>query len=266
QVAELIRCCALRLERMPVQYILGNWDFCGIEFQCAPPVLIPRPETEELVEMVVSDLGGMYKHSSSKKACRLLDIGCGSGVIGISILAHLAGRLPGLSCEAIDVNPAAVQLSSMNADTILQQQSTPRDRYVSIISSIKDFAAVSSNQHRFHCIVSNPPYIPTQEMADLSPEVINYESELALHGGEDGLDIVKDILLLGPRLLHPQGSRTMWLEAADSHPEVIVSRLIRDINPLLKPLGLAYDTYNSIAIKDFSGRSRFVCLKVIFSC
>lgn len=256
QVEHLLDMCERRLRHEPVQYILGNWDFYGMRFRCTPPVLIPRPETEELVEMVIEDMCQAPAHGDS---AHILDIGCGSGVIGVSILTQLHNKLTNINITAIDVNPAAVTLSNQNADILLDEFFIPRDAYSCQLQDFHDFAMDKQNWGKFSCVVSNPPYIPTAELAGLDKEVLNYESNLALDGGEDGLDIVRSILLLAPRLLHPEGKLKIWLEVAEQHPSLI-AKLVSEINPAVRDYGMSYIEDLVVTKNDLYGRPRFVGL------
>ena len=155
--------CQARLDRCPVQYIIGNWDFYALNFLCEAPVLIPRPETEELVENILST---DRLHSLSNLS--ILDIGCGTGAIGISLLFHL----PNARCMALDINPIAIDLATKNAKRLLKDSS---DRYLPLLKSFEEFSMPetfpNTDQHSYDIIVSNPPYIPSTDMLDLDAEV-----------------------------------------------------------------------------------------------
>lgn len=246
---------------MPVQYILGNWEFYGLEFKCKPPVLIPRPETEELVEMAVTDIMSSFSEDGSSFAGRVLDVGCGSGVVGVSVLAALHSEGIASRCTAIDINPHAIALSNSNADIILAQYRICRSEYVCLLKSFRDFAADSAHWGQFSCIISNPPYIPSADLQGLSPEVIDYESHLALDGGWDGLDIVKEILQFAPTLLSPTGTLKIWLEVSHTHPQLILDQL-DEYNVILSKYNVQYDIGACKLFKDLTGMPRFVCLAV----
>lgn len=187
-----------RMNRVPIQYIIGNWDFYGQTYDLAPPILIPRPETEEMVEMILarhkktiisSVCGGV---DSTKGGFSILDIGSGSGVIGISLLKELRDAAEPIQgqqvvdrvlCSAIDINERAVQLSRSNAAKVLGDAGRG---YSCRLSSIFHYSSDSSNHNKFDLIVSNPPYIPEAEMEALAPEVARYEDRAALCGGREG--------------------------------------------------------------------------------
>lgn len=268
EVQMFIHDCERRAQRVPVQYILGNWDFYGMEYKCREPVLIPRPETEELVDMVIHDMKIYIERSNSAETngiavegLQILDVGCGSGVIGISLIAELTKQVKDITCAAIDINPAAVALSTENADAILGQRNINRRMYSCQIQSFLEFAQDPKNWGRFTTVVSNPPYIPSVDIPSLEPEVAQYESLLALDGGLDGLDIIKEILLHAPRLLSRGGTRNVWLEVSESHPDRIIG-LLPEINKVIVHMGYNYDINKYMAKRDLFDRPRFVCLTV----
>jgi release factor glutamine methyltransferase len=251
-----------RATRVPVQYILGDWDFFGLTLDCEAPVLIPRPETEELVEKVLVSTAAHAAADPNPNPnpnpdppapLRILDIGCGTGAIGLALLS----QLPDATCVAIDVNPAAVSLSQRNAAAVLGEADATR-RYKCILVSFAQWAQQADNAASVDIIVSNPPYIPAEEMAGLQPEVRLFEDERALCGGEDGLDVVREIVQKGPGLLR-KGSkniREIWMEVSHSHPHRIVSQ-VRD------PDGELRHVYSlAEALRDLTGKDRFVRLQV----
>lgn len=229
-----------RLRSEPVQYILGNWDFFGLTFLCKAPVLIPRPETEELVEAIL-DRGTLC----NAREAFVLDVGAGTGVIGIALLS----RLSQAKCLAIDINPLAVDLSRENALRILGSESR---RYQCQDISFNELATRKDCHHKFDIIVSNPPYIPTEEMDSLQTEVKDFEDERALCGGAEGLDVVLQIIHGARALLVPEGPREIWMEVSPRHPNMIRSLLEQSGGPKVELLEI---------IEDLSGKQRFVRLR-----
>ncbi len=207
--------CTRRIERTPVQYILGDWDFHELTLEVRPPVLIPRPETEELVEHVLAALGGEDgaggESAGGSGEIDILDVGCGTGAIGLALL----NRLPNARCVGIDVCPTARTLSQANAERLGLSS-----RYEALLVD-GGIAACHLSPRRFDVIVSNPPYIPRADMAALEPEVAWHEDAGALCGGVDGLDVVRELLLAAPRLLRTDGPRSIWLEVDTSHPPLL---------------------------------------------
>lgn len=170
---ELSTCRALvarRARREPLQYILGSQDFYGLDFEVIPGVLIPRHDTETLVDEAVKRCPG---------GATILDIGVGSGCIAVA----LAKSRPDAQIYGVDLSPKALELAQRNADrhgvTVTLSQG----------SLFEPFAG-----RKFELIVSNPPYIPTAEIAGLQPEVRDYEPREALDGGADGLDYYRRII------------------------------------------------------------------------
>ena len=155
--------CARRGAREPLQYIVGETEFMGLSFHVEPGVLIPRYDTEVLCEEALRLLG--------ESGGRVLDIGTGSGALAVSIAKHC----PAAQVTAVDVSDTALRIAQGNAE-----KNGVQVRFV----KSDCFAALAGE--RFDMIVSNPPYIPPHEMAELMPEV-RHEPELALAGGEDGL-------------------------------------------------------------------------------
>ena len=178
-----------RASREPLQYLLGTQEFCGLEFVVGPEVLIPRPETELLVQFVEARM----KDDASP---RIADIGTGSGCIAVT-LAH---RMPWAQVYATDLSAAAVALAAENA----------RRHGVSIICLNGDLTApLGSLDSRsgFATIVANPPYIRDADLAGLQPEVRLFEPRLALAGGPEGLASHRRLLKDALPYLRPGG----WL-------------------------------------------------------
>lgn len=225
-----------RLTHEPIQYILGQWDFLDYTITIRSPLLCPRPETEELVERIVAE-------TTATSPIRILDVGCGTGVIGLS----LAARLPDATVVAIDIEPVAVATSLENVRRILGDNPLQANRYVATLVSAANF----SPSHHFDLVVSNPPYIPKADMATLSMDVVKYESENALCGGEDGLDVVRTIIHQLPNWC--SSGAICWMEVDPSHPTLIRDWL--DENP---DLGVQFES----TYQDMFGKDRFVKITV----
>lgn len=202
--------CSRRLSRMPVQYVIEEWDFRDLTLKMRPPVFIPRPETEELVELVLADLEteprtGMG--AGAQHTC--LEVGCGSGAISLSLLKSL----PQLKASAVDQSQDAVDLTRENALRLGLQ-----DRLqIYHIDVMKD--AVLSLCSHVSALVSNPPYLFSEDMTTLEPEILRFEDHAALDGGEDGLKVIKQILTLAPQILSNHGR--VYLEVDPRHPPLI---------------------------------------------
>jgi release factor glutamine methyltransferase len=169
----------------PMQYITGHQEFFKLDFEVTPAVLIPRPETELVVEAALEIL----RHEPEPY---IVDVGTGSGCIAISVL-HKLSKARGL---ATDVSLAALQLTQRNAT-----RHGVKDRLALVGSDC--FSALRANES-VHLIVSNPPYISDEDMKDLQREV-RYEPGAALAGGPDGLSVIRRLLQGARPLLHAGG-------------------------------------------------------------
>lgn len=172
-----------RAKREPLQHILGSQEFCGLDFEVTADVLIPRHDTEVLVSQAVS----LMPDASS-----LLDIGTGSGCIAVS----LAVRYPEAAITATDISPAALAVARRNVE---KHQVSVELLLGSLFEPVVD--------RQFDLIVSNPPYIPTDVIAGLDPEVSDFDPLGALDGGVDGLDIYRKLIPAAYSHLHQSG----WL-------------------------------------------------------
>ena len=170
-----------RAEGEPLQYLLGSWDFFGRAFRTDPRALIPRPETEVLVEIVLKVI-----RAELRSRTRLLDVGTGSGVLAITF----ALECPNLQIVGSDVSPSALNLARENAE---QQGFNHRIEWV-------ESDLLSSVAGSFDFLVANLPYIPTAELPKLAPEV-KRDPQLALDGGPDGLVVIRRLLQEAPRVL-----------------------------------------------------------------
>lgn len=169
----------------PFQYISGKQEFYGRDFIVTQAVLIPRPETEMIVENAISIL-------SEIDAPRFVEIGVGSGCLSVSILAEC----PSATAVATDISPDAIDVASQNAIS-----HNVADRLSLVRGDI--FGGISASA--LDLIVSNPPYIPISDIATLQQEVKNHEPHLALTDNADGLSIVRKIIRLSPHYLAPGG-------------------------------------------------------------
>ena len=179
---------ARRLKREPVARILGRKEFWDQLLEVSPAVLVPRPETETLVEEA---LDAIARDGSKMEKLRILDIGTGSG----ALLLALIGELPNAAGIGTDTSAAALAVARGNAE---RGGLAARCTFVAC-----DIA--KGVEGTFDLIVSNPPYVPHNEIATLAPEVRDYDPVLALDGGKDGLDAYRAIAAQVPRLLRPGG-------------------------------------------------------------
>ena len=174
-----------RLAGEPIQYITGQTEFYGLPFRVDSSVLIPRPETEHLVEKALS-LAGSFPHP------HIVDVGTGSGALAVA-LAH---KLPFASITAIDLSAQALVVARANAE---QNAVTNRIRFLQ-----GDLLAPVAGE-TFHIVVSNPPYVAESDRASLAVEVRDHEPELALFAGTDGLAAYRDLIPQAHAVLVPGG-------------------------------------------------------------
>ena len=180
-----------RLASEPIQYLTGAQEFFGLLLEVSPDVLIPRPETEHLVEAVLERFG-------REANARIVDVGTGSGAIAVA-LAH---ALPRSQVTAVDVSSAALEVARRNA-----QRHGVMERVRLLHSDL--LAAIDSAD--FDAVVSNPPYIADGEL--LEPQVSNYEPHSALYAGPTGLEVYERLIPQARRVLKPQG----WLVLEIGH-------------------------------------------------
>jgi release factor glutamine methyltransferase len=152
---------------IPIQYLLGKADFYGLEFEVNPGTLIPRPETEELVQWIILDC----ERSGKSAPYRILDIGTGSGCIAIT----LAKNLPNAEVFAIDVSQKALEVAKRNADF----------NKVKVEFLQQDILKTATLERQFDIIVSNPPYVRQLEKHEIKPNVLEHEPHLALFVADD---------------------------------------------------------------------------------
>lgn len=187
-----------RTQGKPTQYITGRQEFYGREFRVTRAVLIPRPETEHVIEAALP---------RSASAVRILDIGTGSGAIAVTLALESKARV-----FATDVSGPALAVASEN-----ERRLNAPVKFVAC-----DLGSAFAD-HTFDMIVSNPPYVPSRDRHKVQREVRDFEPEIALYGGEDGLDVYRRLIPEARRLLKPGGWLIMELgfEIADAVREML---------------------------------------------
>ncbi|XP_018427926.1 PREDICTED: hemK methyltransferase family member 1 [Nanorana parkeri] len=160
QLEHIAKMAQERLKRVPVQYIIGEWDFLDLTLQMRPPVFIPRPETEELVGLVLADCPQLRQSPEP----RILEVGCGSGAVSLALLQNL----PQARVLAVDKTKAAVDLTRDNAER-LDLQHRIRILHHDILSDPAEHLLALGP---VDVLVSNPPYIFTEDLSSLDPEII----------------------------------------------------------------------------------------------
>jgi len=211
-----------RSGRYPLQYLTGRQEFMSLEFKVSPSVLIPRQETEVVVEAVLQhlEIGGSYT---------IADLGTGSGAIVLS----LARYLPRARLYATDISPSALEVARQNATALGLEKRVIfyRGNYLTPLKGLK-----------FDVIVSNPPYIPGSELGRL-PQEVRYEPRKALDGGPDGIAAYRELLPRVPQYLKPGGF--VALEIGHNQGEAV------------KRLARVTGTYRCMKVlPDYGGRDR----------
>lgn len=215
---ELVR---RRARHEPVAYILEVKEFYGLKIKTTPAALIPRPETEHLVDEALRLAKEQWPDETE---IFIADIGCGSGAISLA-LAH---NLPKSRVEAVDISPQALELAQANAAALGLE-----DCLNFTLGNLLEPLA----QKTFHLICANLPYIPTPEMGTLMPDVGLHEPHLALDGGPHGLSLIEKLLDQAPPRLHPTGRILLeiWpdslaqLEKMASSRDFLLTDTIRDL-------------------------------------
>jgi release factor glutamine methyltransferase len=210
-----------RSEGEPLQHLLGTVEFCGLTFLCDKRAMVPRPETEQLLELVESRI--------KNRESRIVDVGTGSGVIAIT----LAAKFPEAKILAVDVSDDALALAQENAALL-----NLRDRVQLLKSCLLD-----NVEGAFDLIVANLPYISTHDRRTLSREVL-HDPEVALFAGKRGDELVRELIDQAPTRLRPGG--LLALEIGLGQSETLLS-------------ALAEKNYRDICSKkDYNGVTRFI--------
>ncbi len=232
----LDRLSALWLERIhdrqPIQYLVGKTYWRDFELVVSPAVLIPRPETEAIIDIAIAATDPRQQQGI------WVDLGTGSGAIAIG----LAKTLPSATIYAVDCSAAALAIARLNAANL---QVLDRINF----SQGSWWSPVEHLQGKVSAMISNPPYIPSQTVLELQPEVTNYEPHLALDGGDDGLAALRILAATAPDYLLPGG---IWLvEMMAGQGEAVCELLV------------AQNRYTDIEIiNDLAGLDRFVLASV----
>jgi len=219
--------------KVPVQYLVGEVPWRNFSLTVSTDVLIPRPETELIIDLA-ENLAGRIPMAVRSDGGNWADLGTGSGAIALG-LAHTFSEA---TIYAVDISEQALDIARQNAEnnSLDHHITFYQGRWLSPLSFLKG---------QLTGVVSNPPYIPSQTVLTLQPEVANHEPHLALDGGPNGLSCLKTLIIDGSDYLQPGG---LWLtELMDGQAKIVTS--------LLKDQG----SYTHIAIhQDLSGIDRFV--------
>lgn len=211
-VASYFTLIARRVAGEPTQYLTGKQEFWGLEFEVTPAVLIPRPETEHVVEVALERLGAAgikidMKTGEPSPRLRIADIGTGSGCLAVA----LAWELPHAEIFATDISATALGIARRNAD---RHRVADRIRFL----QTNLLEGLFHSPLPFDLIVSNPPYLARKEAATLERQVCEHEPETALFGGQTGVEIYAQLIEQAGALLRPHGNLVVELAygAADS--------------------------------------------------
>jgi release factor glutamine methyltransferase len=219
-----------RGQREPLQHITGSTSFCGLEIAVNKNVLVPRPETELLAEM-----GWEFLKGISGKPPAALDFGTGSGCIAIA----LAANCPAARILAVDASAEALAVARANV------QVNGYSERISFLNINRIEAMLESPRESFDLVVSNPPYIPADEIATLQPEVRDYDPRMALDGGPEGLDYYRLLAKHAGALLLPSGK--MMLEFGDGQAEQI-GRIFSDEKWIVECIREDYNAHPRIIV------------------
>ena len=199
--SELQDWIARRAKREPLQHITGVAHFRNLTLAVGPGVFIPRPETESVVTIALDYLAGISDP-------KVVDIGTGSGAIAIAIATEA-----GIEVDAIELSEAAARFTEQNIFS----------HGASVNLFVGDFREIDLEFGHYDLVVSNPPYIPLSAVP-IDPEVRDFDPELALYGGEDGLDLIREIIDQAQLLLRPGGM--LLLEHADGQSDLVCQLLL----------------------------------------
>jgi release factor glutamine methyltransferase len=228
---------ARRAAGEPTQYLTGKQEFWGLEFEVTPDVLIPRPETEHVIEVALDRLAlreirAGRKQTLSGYGLQIADIGTGSGCIAIA----LAKDLPGTKFIATDISPAALSVARRNAE-----RHNFADRIEFVRANVLEGIAAETH---FDLIASNPPYIGRREGPTLQREVRDHEPEVALYGGEEGYELYAALVTQSAAHLLPGG--------------IVVLELGHDSLPAVQPLFDTPDWTRVGVTNDLAGIPRVI--------
>lgn len=227
-------------DRQPVQYLVGKTYWRDFELVVSPAVLIPRPETESIIDIALA------ASNNSQQQGIWVDLGTGSGAIAIG----LARAMPAASVYAVDCSAAALEIARLNVRRIHESDPHPQELARRIHFSLGSWwSSLAHLKGKVAGMLSNPPYIPSPEILLLQPEVVNHEPHLALDGGLDGLDAIRLLVDTAPEYLQTGG---IWLiEMMAGQGAAVADLLVRQ------------GSYTDIEIiNDLAGFDRFVLAKL----
>ena len=231
-------------DSIPVEYVTGVAEFYGLPFFVSEAVLIPRIETEQLVDLVTQKVEELFatKNFTPQQQMTLVEVGAGSGAVSIALAKKCAIHAKQLSLYATDISPEALVVLRQNVNT----QVTPADCTLTVLESdLLQHAALPSN---ISILVANLPYIPTARLPVLDAGVRDHEPHLALDGGPDGFSLIRRLLVDALPCLDSESH--VFLEVDDTHTSDFIEKQSEIAN-----------NYHYACIKDLNGTNRFVHLQ-----
>lgn len=234
EIDEFYRLISLRKNKMPIKYMLGECEFMGLSFYVKEGVLIPRPDTETLVECAIEEI----KKNNFMHVC---DVCCGSGIIGLAI----AKLIDNVNVKSSDISDIAYEVTEENIKRL-----NLSEKVEVIKSDLLD--KFIKNQDKFDVVVSNPPYIRKEVIGTLMEDVKNFEPYEALCGGDDGLDFYRKITCQSLKVLNKDG--VLLFEIGYDQKEDIIN--------ILKEYGFS----KIECIKDLAGKNRVIKGKIEIGC
>src|SRR5215813_12293323 len=239
---EYFRLLDERAAGVPTQQLTGKQEFWGLQFEVTPDVLIPRPETEHVIEvsldrLALRDLRSKHSRNMTGEGLLFADIGTGSGCIAIALVKEF----PAAQIFALDVSPAALAVARRNAARL---GFADRVRFLEsdILAALHESPVISQGLRLFDLIASNPPYIGRRHTTALAREVRDHEPEIALYGGEEGYELYADLVTQSAAHLKPGG--------------ILVLELGHDSLPAVRPLFDTPEWTNVGTTNDLAGIPR----------
>lgn len=233
-VDKFLKLIKKRSERYPLQYIIGKQEFMGLDFFVKEGVLVPRPDTEILVESIINLVDSGY--FNDKETINIVDIGTGSGAITLSLAYYIENSF----VYSVDISDIPIEVATINSENLLLQE-----KVKFLKGSLLEPLKIERLEKSVDILVSNPPYIPSKDIDDLQVEVSKYEPRLALDGGVDGLDFYREIISKSEEYLSDNG--------------VIAFEIGYDQGKDIKNLLIQQNIFKDIEIiKDLSGLDRVV--------
>jgi release factor glutamine methyltransferase len=224
----LVDMSSRRLRGEPLQYVLGSWAFRSLELACDPRALIPRPETEQVVEVALAEVRRVLGTSSpARKLLRMVDLGTGCGAIALSLAVELGGTCPALEIAATDIDPSALELAEVNLSRVAAEHPDVA-KQVELRAGRWFDALAAAWRERVDLVVSNPPYVSEVEWPLLDTQVRQepYGALVAAAGsdGTPGFAAVEAVVTGARDWLVPEGAVVVEMAPHHAEPALAVAR------------------------------------------